>query len=588
MIQQKHRNSYGYILILLYVALHYISISGIYLQFTRDVLPSGDPFTYTVGFFNLLDLARKDFWEALHRAFTSNWYWLINIQTVLFSPILIKEPFSIAIVNYIMWALASISMFRLCRLIELDFVFSFLATFLIWFFPINFGFLDYTSMPVLGLDSIFFAALQMALFNTFIYALDPQKLKNAIIAGLSFGIAVWGRGNSLIVVGMTIFLPILVVFIQLLKTRRKQLIIPFFMFAIISIAMTSIYFILQGGGIVGYYGHHANFVTRHAWNVHDAMPYFNNLPGFFIWRDENSVPTILITILLHIMTVVSLVMSFKNRKKSKLYSTLYFICVTGVFIYVTTYIINIIFFTDPLMTIYNCLLIYAPMRIGITLSLFTLLATLVLNRKILLKPWLLILGFIFFISYGIIFTKHNTPKAIFPPFASKVEAVAKNIDEILEGKSLSMFWYQSYSPRILNYYRVKNSQPEINFYMNRYYNDIWQQYDYSESKRLKVREELKNHFEEASIILIPEYVDYFNSHFATAFAVMKDEFPKYLNSSASKQFVVRGVLQDRDGMRLLLLQRKTEAKGRGEPLKLPYGLSTDAIKVDYGEKVIRF
>lgn len=580
----------GYILIILLISLHYISISGIYLQFTKDILPAGDPFTYTIGFFNLLDLAHLDFWSALGRAFTANWYWLLNILTVIFSPILIKEAFSISIVNFVMWTFASISLFKLGSYLKLGFVFSFLATFLIWFFPINFGFLDYASIPVLGLDSIFIAAVQVALFFTIIYSLDPTNLKNSLIAGISVGVAVWGRGNSLPVVGMIIFVPLLFILYRLWKREDRRLVIgSLTLFTLICIAFMTIFFILQGRGIFAYYNHHMHFVTRHIWSIHDAMPYLKNIPGFFFWRDENSLLTILISISFHFLSILSLVVGFSSRRKSKLLNNLYIICITGAFIYFSTYFINIILFTDPHMNIYNCLLIYAPMRIGIAISLFTLFATFMVSKNISIRPWVIIPASVLFILYGVILTKHNIPtRPHGAPTATKVEAVSKNIEDILEGRTLSMLWYQYYNPRIFSYYRIKNNLPDIKYYRNKYHDEIWLQYDYSESKRLKVREEIKKHFEEASFIVLPEYVNYYDSHFATAFAKMSDEFAKYLNSQNSKQFFVRAILYEADNRRLLIIQRKNEAKGSGEPLKLPYGPSSKPIKEDYGQKVIRY
>jgi len=94
-LQDIKDGRFGYLMLVLFVLVLYIATIGIYLNFNNTVLPGGDPFTYTTGFFNLLDQAHSNFWSGIKMAFAANWYWLINIMIVFFSPIIVKEPFSI-------------------------------------------------------------------------------------------------------------------------------------------------------------------------------------------------------------------------------------------------------------------------------------------------------------------------------------------------------------------------------------------------------------------------------------------------------------------------------------------------------------
>ena len=51
-----------------------------------------------------------------------------------------------------------------------------------------------------------------------------------------------------------------------------------------------------------------------------------------------------------------------------------------------------------------------------------------------------------------------------------------------------------------------------------------------------------------------------------------------MNDPKMPRFNVRMVIKEYGGERLLVLQRESEAKGRGVPLHLPYGRVSDAPK----------
>ena len=591
--ENRNYEGYGYLIIALYVLLLYITTISAYLHFTNTVLPKGDPFTYTNGFFVLLDYAHDDFWLAIEKAFVSNWYWLINIMVVIISPILIKEPFSLSLVNILMFGLATCSFYRLARYFKFGMGLSFILSIILWLYPINYGFLTYESVPVLGLDAMFTGILYVALANMIIYALEPEKTRNALLAGISVGLAVWGRGNSLPVVFMVILGPLLVLTYKIWQKRELQLVQKFISFVAISLSMSIIFYLIQWGPITTYYTAHKAFVTRHQLNIVDILPYIKNIPGFFFWRSEDSITTISISWISHIFVLFSLYISFRQNKnivRNDVRRAIKIISATGVFIYFSTYFINIILFTDPHMTIYNALLIYTPMRLGMTLSIFSLIVVLVETKKIIIKEWFIIPVFIFMLFYGIFLTNIQTPQAVpGAPTPNEVESFSKSLDGLLDGGSLSVLWYRHYNPAILRYYRIKNNLPDLNLYRNKYYDDIWAHYDYSEEKRRKVREEIRKHFEEAGLIIIPEYVDYYGLQNPYSFYKFRDEIATYLNSPESPRFVVRMILYEYDNQRLLVIQREKEANGRGEPLKLPYEPSSHQknINPDYGSAVIK-
>ena len=580
---------FGYVLIGFTILVLYIVTISYYVRFCNWVIPRGDPFTYTNGFFMLLDRADANYFATFHYVFSSSWYWLLNGMIAFFSPILVKEPFSFSLVNFVMWGLAVASFYRLVRYFKLGSEFSFIAAWILMLFPINYGFLTYSSIPVMGLDAMFLGALHVAIANMIIFVIDPGKKRNACLAGICVGLVVWGRGNSLPVVIMVIFCPLILILYKLWQEKIVRVYLNFLIFLSISTSMAICFYITNWQRLSGYYVSHVTFVTRHQWNLNDAMMYIKNIPGFFFWRFEDSIVTIAMSFFLHSLVLFSVYMTFRSdidlykKKICMLFS------ITGAFIYFGTYFINILLFTDPLMNIYNCLLIYAPMRIGITLSIIAMLTIFVLKNNIKIKQWTIFPIIFFVIIFGAVMTKIQTPKPI-PgvPTPVEIESFAKNIDGLLGKGTISILWYRHYNPNILRYYRLKNDLPDANIYRGKYYDDIWWPHDYSEKKRMMVREELKDHFENATMIVIPEYVDSYGLQNPYSFYQFRDEFPRYLNSPDAPRFVVRMLLYDYYDNRLLVLQRESEAKGLGEPLKLPYGPSINQQKEDYGANVVKW
>ncbi len=569
--QNNSEEYFGYAFIAVFVFALYVSIIGIYLNFNRTVIPTGDPFTYTGGFFSLLDKAHSNLHEAFKVAFTENWYWLINTMIVIFSPVIVKEPFSLSLVNFLMWGLATASFFRLARCLKCSVGFSFIVSWLIWLFPINYGFLDHTSISVMGLDAMFMGVLNVAIANTLIFALEPQKIKNALLAGLAVGFAIWGRGNSIAVVLLVVFIPLLfLVFKMCKKIKERMVVVNFFIFSVISLAMSAYYYIKMWAPLKNYYTGHLEFAQRHHFNMKDVMPFIKNIPGFFFWRFENSLATISISLFSHLIILLSLYLSFRCNLEDADKKPLKLLSLTGAFIYFGTYFINIIFFTDPILNIYNCLLIYAPMRIGMALCMFSILAYFVMAKKIYIKQWVVYPMTVLAIIYGFCITKIQTPPPNCDgPTPVEIESFAKNMDSFLDGGSISFLWYGYYNQNILRYYRRKNDLPDYRLYTNEYTDDIWQQYFHTEEKRKKVRDGIRKYFENSSFIVIPEYIDSYNPDSPYSFCVFKDEISRYLNSPDSPRFVIRMTLRESSGNRLLVLQKGVS--GLGVPLKLPYG-----------------
>lgn len=555
------------------VLLLYVATLRGQVRYSDTVLPLGDPFTYTIGFFDLLDGAHSSYINGLKRAAQSNWYWLLNFPIALLSPMLTKRFYSLSIVNFAMFALATVSFYRLTRALGSKPAFAFITAWILWLFPINFGYLDYSSVPQLGLDAMFVGVLNVAVAQLLLFSLNPADRKNALLAGFTAGLAIWGRGNSLPVVGTLLFLPAMKLARGWRKDRRPETLRNIALAASITIAMAAAFYYMQGGPIREYYTAHVAFIKRHSWNIKDAMPYLKNIPGFFFWRHENSTPTVALSWLFHAFIAFSVCW------------TASYLALTGAFIYVCTYAVNIALFTDPHMNIYNCLLIYAPMRIGMTLCLLAVLLAAAARWRWNVRSWLMFPALALIVVYGARLNWAQIPRLPAGiPTPQTVVSAAKSLNQLLGPRgTISVLWYRHYSPTIFQYYLLQEDIPPLKIHRDRYYDDMWSQFDYSEEKRRKVREELKSAFERAGFIIVAEHTDYYGAGYPYSFYRFREEIENYLNSPRSPRYVVRMVLHEFENQRLLVLQRRGEAAGQGEPLALPYGPSTKAARPAYSK-----
>ena len=74
----------------------------------------------------------------------------------------------------------------------------------------------------------------------------------------------------------------------------------------------------------------------------------------------------------------------------------------------------------------------------------------------------------------------------------------------------------------------------------------------------------------------------------TAFYKFKDDWAAWLNSKEAPRLRVVMLLRESPDIRLLVLRRENEAKGQGDPFRLPYADEPDLPPPDYSDAVIRF
>jgi hypothetical protein len=573
----------GYLLIAGFAAASYALVVGPYLRWTHDVLPGGDPFSYTITWFRTLDHARADYVGALLTFLNGTdrtWYRLMNVLIGVFSPLLDKEPASICAVNYLMWGLGAAAFYHLGRRLGLNLTGSFLVALIPWLWPISYGYSDYTSTPVLGLDAAFTGALHIALAMSFVFAIDPRRTYAAVLAGLAIGVAIWGRGNSLPVVGLVVCWPCVVAFITAIRTRDRRAGINILIVALIAGGMAVEFYWTYWEPLRGYYGAHANFIEQNTWSLDRALPYLRNVPGQMLWHELNSRANLVLSLVSHAVSVGVLVALWRSRFR--------YIAAAGTFIYFATFVANLILWNGPVITVENALYLFRPMLMGLSLSLIALL----LHFRPELPAAFATPVFVVALVWGMLWTSALTPRSVGRPSPAAVERFASNMDSFVPtGTQMAFLWYDNYNGPLLIYYRLMRNMSEPPLFYRRRTADLWSMTSVPEDRATRVADivaGIKEAFTQAGAVVIPEFVDDYGTTDPYALYRFRDDWAPWLNSEAAPKMRVVAILQESPIKRLLVLQREDVANGRGDPLRLPWGNRPAQAPPDYSANVVRF
>ena len=571
-------NRTGYIFyIISFVSIYFILNSFIYVKFQQEVLPAGDPFTYTVGFFKLINYASASIENyvkavvAVCSPFGPNWYWVLNLFVAILSPILPNESFAISVINIGLFGTASVFAFYFARSQEISKPLSLISAMIIWIFPVNYGFSTYESLPVLGLDASFAAVYTIACFATLIFVNSPEKLHSAIFAGILVGFSVWGRGNSIPTIGLILFVPIVWMIFKKRIFYERKVLVNCFLFTLISIVFAAYFYYSNWQALANYYANHTSFFSRHAWNLSDASKWIANIPGFLFWRNESAPSTIIITVLCHVFMVASLIAAFMPRThRVEKINIIRLLSISGAFIYFVQLLVNIIFFTDPLFSLLNVLLIYRPMTLGMTLSLMSVLFLLYEYKKIVISERAIVPSLLVLLIWGIAFTYIQTPwnRGHNLDSPKKVERFAEGIDDQIGEGAISILWYGHYNPSILRYYRTKNKLEPLMFARFGHADQMWSASDHSNQNRSKTIKEIRKHIQNASLLIVPEFLDMYQGPYA--FYKFSEDWAKIFSEPESPTFRIIKYLKEPQG-RLLVLKREDLSSNLGDPLSLPYG-----------------
>jgi hypothetical protein len=565
----------GYAAVAIFSLLIYLIVIGPYIRFLSTVLPGGDPFTYTIGYFLLLDRAHEGHTpHLLLDVFTGHysWYWLTNSLVLLFSPFMAKEPYSIAFINFFVYGVATAAWFHMGRRLGCTVVESFLVSLVIWIWPINFGFSDYSSIAVLGLDSAFSGALYAAVACGLAFAVYPSSRTAAILSALSAGVAVWGRGNSLAVVGLCLTVPAIAVTFRAVsdfRQGRRESATNALVAGAIFLVMAFYFYYVNWGPITHYYADHAKFVERHSWTLKDAMPYLRNIPGFMMLRYENSLRTLGLSLVSHAFVVATLIAAFWRRSPVYIGENSFgrIFAVTGSIIYFGTYGVNLALFTDPHITLLNALLIWRPMLAGLSvLAVPWVIHSFGIWPRFMVWPAIPV-AMLAMLAYAHLWNYKLTPResAVGRPSPVVAQRFYAELDAMLEGGHVSFLYYENYNPALYRYYSIKDKGIDPRIFRSVDYDRIWNQTDYSAENKARILTELRKHFREANLVVIPEFWKHYWDVEPYAFYRFRKEVADLLNEPGAPRFRVRAWAEERQGIRMLVIQRTELARGKGDP-----------------------
>lgn len=594
---KERKEYYGYFLIAFSVLILYIFSIPISRRFNETFVPTGDAFSYTLNFFMLLDLSHTSYWPTILQILSGHgngWYWLIQLVAAFFSPVLFKEPYSVALVNFILFGVATASIFRLAIYLKFGVAAAFILSVMFWLYPYHYGYSTPVSLLMMQLDTAFLAILTIAAANTIIYAIDIKRTQNALLAGIFIGLAVWGRGNSLPYVLILLSCPSLFIFYKLWISARegkKKLLFNFISFVSIVLAMCAWFYFCNWLAIKQYYADVPAVIDFSKMPIKNIISNLIIYPGMFFSRRICELPrpnpfeTAVVTLVLHCIMLLALFITFRRNKNIEvsIRDALKIIAATGAVIYYGIYLYNSLFFSVPALMMPPS--VYAPMLAGFIFGTFSLIASFLLTQKAKIRvkeSVAVVLTIVLIVFYGGCLTRINTPLTSNADQTTphEIERVALSLDSILDGGSLGILWYGLYNSAILHYYRVKNDLPTFRHYVNEYHSELWRWY-YSSSNIDKIRAGIRKTFEEADFIIIPERLDSYK-YASYALFVSAEDVASYLNSSKSPKFVVRMVLHDNNNVRLLLLQKLKKGEvSKYEPIILPYGADQVASKTDY-------
>ena len=128
--------------------LMYVILLKYYIPITNKIVPWGDPFTYELGYYELLNRISSDApnngpIDVIKYIFGANWYWLQKLLIFVFSPILVNEPYSLCIINFFVYTVASILFYIMLTEFDVRKNLARILAISFWFYPINYSFKEY-------------------------------------------------------------------------------------------------------------------------------------------------------------------------------------------------------------------------------------------------------------------------------------------------------------------------------------------------------------------------------------------------------------------------------------------------------------
>jgi hypothetical protein len=455
--------------LILLLFLFNLNVNSLYHS---DIVPSGDPFSYTINLITLHKNLLDDYIYWAARTFVSSqWYYAYKLPLVIFAKIIPYETFFYYFINYFYLFIFIVSFVHFLQQFQDSFKKNVVISFLIAIGPFLTGFTSPISLNLLQLDTQFFL-LSLSYFALFLAFLKKQELfTSLLIAGVG-GLFIWSRGNSIFYFSIISFFPIL---FYLLGLKNKTIYFNFLYLAIPVLTILiffSWYMIFTFDALVEYYSYHAKLQMSYKYSlasfIKTFFKIFVNYPGRFLTQEYNLVYYISFLInafLLIFLLGIIFIEGIKN--KFHLYYNFLLICFLTYFFILIFLTINMGSWLDK-----NIYVDHAKITMLVPIiCIFGILVQFIFQK-------IKINSFVFIICIILIFLQHNRlnrndynnllssydekyPNLVKP---IELENFAINIFKETNNKKIGILWYSFYNPPIIDFYRLKNKLPAISMH----------------------------------------------------------------------------------------------------------------------------
>ena len=562
------------LLIICSVLLLYLFSVPVSIKWYMANVPSGDGFTYASGYFQLLDeIHNNGYLAEVHRIFRSPWrYWNQPLLVAIFSPLLVKQAFSLAIINFVALLLSTVAMYRLYWIVTKSSWISLLLAFGFWFYPCSYGFAGAPDVNLLSLsiDFVHVHTIAIAVATTLTFALNPSNLVHALIAGVCSGIAVWSRGNSPPYLAISICIPVFFVLYQSFWQKRgdvSRVRLGLVAYLILALLLTRWFYLINYEAIRTYYSAAFSGEALAGGSFEKAITSLSQYrDGFFRLavgehRYQNWVGQLWLRNVLCILPnafaifatwycwMPSTRMNEWQRRSVRLIVTNGLFLFFGIFLFLTVGL-RVILQEFGLAT-------FMPMAIG-----FQLIVSACVLRFSFERDWRIESSFrrravaitVLLLACSITVSPIDRSNLRAGVVSGRdMEMFSIGIDRWADPGKLAFLWYGTYNRSVINYFRIKNDLPPYQVYENEFFDALW--IPTGPPNKERMTQALDKIFSEADFIILPEKLSsYADGHVfpLNTYPVVLDDF---LNSRPRLPFKIRERIIESSSNSLLLLER---------------------------------
>jgi hypothetical protein len=458
----KKRNIVIIFFIVVCLFLFNLNINHLY---HTNIVPSGDPFSYTVNLIHLHKNLLTNYIYYIGQTFASSqWYYAYKLPLIIFAHVIPFETYFYYIINYFYFFIYVVSFFYFLQTFQDNLEKNLIISFLLAVFPFLAGFKSSISLNLLMLDTQFFL-LSLSFFSLCLAFLKRQELFLSLLLSIVGGLLIWSRGNSIFYVLIFSFFPVIFYFLKLknktIKFNVIYLAIP--IFTLLVFFAWYMYFCYDA--LTQYYSVHSNLINSHNYSFTNLIKNFIkiliNYPGKLITENNNLAFYISIFVNLFLVIFSISIIFIKKIKEiaPNYYSTLIICCFTYFLILVFLTInlspwLDVNFYVDhatitmlvPLICISAMLIQFIFFKFKINSFIFTIIIVLIFlqNNKLNRQDYNKLLS-----NYS-----KDYPNLVKP---KELESFAMNVFKETNNKKIGILFYNFYNPPILDFYRLQNN-----------------------------------------------------------------------------------------------------------------------------------